>query len=105
MLKKEHPKQQTLSDEELKIVLKRVVWDYNISPDDLLAIFKGEMEGRGVDREQLYAKILNTYHWHQIIKWFGYEKSQSFLKDEVISMLFPVSYRQKMFNAKRILRA
>jgi hypothetical protein len=25
-----------LTDEELKVILKRVVWDYNISEDDLL---------------------------------------------------------------------
>jgi hypothetical protein len=96
---------EPLTDEKLKVILKRVVWDYNISEDDLLEIYKGNMEGRGVNQVQLKAKLLNTYPWHQLIKWFGFETSRGFLKDEIIQMIFPASYRQKLFHAKRILRA
>lgn len=104
MLKK-NTTQKPLSDEELKVILKQVVWDYNISADDLLAIFKGKMEGKGVNELQLKAKLLNSYPWHQLINWFGFETALSFLKDEIIQMIFPVSYRKKILNAKRILRA
>ncbi|MCK9480985.1 MAG: hypothetical protein M0R38_04380 [Bacteroidia bacterium] len=103
-MSKKIPIQKPLSDDELKIILKRVVWDYNISPDDLLAIFKGEMEGRGIDTAQLQAKLLNGYQWHNLIKWFGYETVRTFLRDEVIKAIFPASYRQKLLNAKTILR-
>jgi len=96
---------KTLTDEELKVILKRVVWDYNITGDDLLEIYKGNMEGKGVNQAQLKAKLLNTYSWHQLIKWFGFETTQDFLRDEIVQLIFPASYRQKLFHAKRILRA
>lgn len=103
MLKKEHPKQQTLSDEELKIVLKRVVWDYNISPDDLLAIFKGEMEGRGVNMVQLKSRLLNSYSWYQLLDMFGYDGAVLLLKDEIIQLLWPKSVKSTYTNVKSLL--
>ncbi len=96
--------QYPISDEELKKVLKRVVWDYNISPDELLAIFKGEKEGNSVNIIQLQAKLLNGYQWHDLIKWFGADTVKSFLKDEVIQQIFPPSYKNKLYHAKEILR-
>ena len=94
----------TISDDELKIILKRVVWDYNISSEDLLAIFKGDKAGNSVDLIQLQAKLLNSYQWHQLIKWFGIETVKSYLKDEVIQKIFPPSYKNKLYHAKEILR-
>jgi hypothetical protein len=95
---------QTLSENELKGILKKVVWDYNITPADLLAIFNGEMKSAALDQTQLHAKLLNSYSWHQLIKWFGFEKALNFLSDEAIRMIFPASYRQKLLHAKEILR-
>ncbi|MCC6768731.1 MAG: hypothetical protein IT240_06780 [Bacteroidia bacterium] len=89
-----------LSEQELKTILTRVVWDYYISPDELLAVFYGEESSKGVNQVQLYAKLLNAYSWHQLIKWFGFEKARTILREEAIQMVFPASYRQKLLNAK-----
>jgi hypothetical protein len=70
-----------------------------------LEIYRGNRVGKGVNQAQLKAKLLNTYSWHQLIMWFGFETTRDFLKDEIIQMIFPASYRQKLFHAKRILRA
>ncbi|MBX7203531.1 MAG: hypothetical protein K1X77_10710, partial [Bacteroidia bacterium] len=55
---------------------------------------------KGVNQVQLYAKLLNAYSWHQLIKWFGFEKARTILREEAIQMVFPASYRQKLLNAK-----
>jgi hypothetical protein len=92
-----------LTDEELKVILKRVVWDYNISGDDLLEIYKGNKEGRGVNQVQLKAKLLNTYSWYKLVDMLGYNEAVSLLKEDIIKMLWPKSLRLKYTHVKSIL--
>lgn len=95
---------QSISENELQGILKKVVWDYNIDTKDLMAIFNGEAKNLALDQTQLFAKLLNTYSWHQLIKWFGFERACSFLSDEAIQMIYPASYRKTLLHAKEILR-
>lgn len=92
-----------LTDEELKVILKRVVWDYNISGDDLLEIYKGNMEGRGVNQVQLKAKLLNTYSWYKLVDMLGYNETVSLLKEDIIKMLWSKSLRLTYTHVKSIL--
>lgn len=94
----------TLTDNELGAILKRVVWDYAITPEQLVHIFKGHQQVPSLDRATLHARLLNGYAWHQLIRWFGFETTRSFLREETIIKVFPPSYRRKLTYAQRVLQ-
>ncbi len=94
-----------LSRQELGLILKKVVWEYEVSPDDLVYIFFDEKKVPGLSKEHLQAKLLKGYSWHQLIRWFGFETAKAFLTDEVISKVFPLSYRKRFQHVKNILHA
>lgn len=89
--------------DNLKAMLKRVVWDYDISEDDLLKIFLGKKEGHALNEGQLKARILNTYNWYFLLNFFGKEVAMNFLDDKVTKYLFPRSLKEKYVRAGKIL--
>jgi hypothetical protein len=94
-----------VSRQELGLILKKVVWEYEASPDDLAHIFLDEKKMSGLSKTQLQAKLLKGYSWHQLIRWFGFETAKSFLTDEAIRNVFPPSYRKRFQHVKNILHA
>jgi hypothetical protein len=95
----------SLSDAELGGILKRVVWDYDLSEEQLVPIFKGLQQAGGLNQATLFARLLNGYSWYQLIQWFGFETTQTFLNDDAIAKVFPPSYRRKLIYAQQVLRA
>lgn len=84
-------------------MLKRVVWDYNISEDDLLEIFLHDKKGHSMNKADLQARLLGYYNWHRIIRILGYPGAFDLLNDEAISRIFPKSYQKKLYGLRDLL--
>ena len=88
---------------ELEIALKNVFWDYNIDSKELVNIFYGISSTTSINRNIVCSKLLNGLSWHNLIKIIGLNESIKLLDDNILRTIFPPSYRNSLFNAKRIL--
>lgn len=98
-------KKHNIDNDKLKALLKGVVWDYNISEEDLVEIFFEKKIGQALNADQLKARLLNTYNWYFLLNFFGKEGVIEFLDDKVTKYLFPRSLRDKYVRAGKILYA
>lgn len=89
--------------ENLKILLKQVVWDYNFDDNDLVDIYLGKKTNPTISPNELMVKLLNGYSWHKLIKVLGRDVTKSLLTDEVLNCIYPKSYKKNLINARRIL--
>lgn len=65
---------------ELKKMLKRIVWDYNISEDDLLKIFLHNEKEHSMNKPDIESRLLGYYNWHRLIRVLGYQGSVKIIK-------------------------
>lgn len=93
----------TVHIEELKEMLKGIVWDYNISEDELLQVFLDDKKGLSITRPEIETRLLGYYGWHRIIKVVGRDCAFDMLRDEVISRIFPKSYQKRLYGVRSIL--
>lgn len=88
---------------ELKKMLKRIVWDYNIGEDDLLEIFLHGKTGHSMNQVDIESRLLGYYGWHRLIRVLGYERAKGLLNDEAIIRIFPKSYQTTLYGLRSIL--
>jgi hypothetical protein len=89
--------------ENLKILLKQVVWDYNFDENELVDIYFGKKTSPTISPKELMAKLLNGYSWHKLIKILGIDLTKNMLTDDVLNCIYPKSYKNNLINARRIL--
>ena len=85
-------------------LLSQILWDYNISTEDIEAVLKGEKKLAGhYTREVLFQKMIESYSWFTIIQFFTPNEIQYLLTNQTISKLRSPSLRQKYeFVQKRL---
>ena len=89
---------------ERNVLLKQILWDYNISAKDIDAVLRGEKETAGhYNRDMLFQKIIESYSWFTIIQLFTPNDVKFLLNNQVINKLRSPSLRQKYeFVQKRL---
>ena len=89
---------------ERNIIMNQILWDYNISTEDIQAVLKGNSKLAGhYSREMIFQKILESYSWFTIIQLFTPNEIQDLLTQKTISKLRSPSLRQKYeFVQKRL---
>lgn len=85
-------------------LLSQILWDYDISIQDIEAVIKGEKKLAGhYTREMLFQKMLESYSWFTIIQLLTPVEIQYLLTNQAISKLRSPSLRQKYeFVQKRL---
>ena len=85
-------------------LLNQILWDYNISTEDIEAVLKGEKKIAGhYTREVIFRKMIETYSWFTIIQLFSPYEIQNLLTSNTISKLRSPSLRRKYeFVQKRL---
>jgi hypothetical protein len=92
------------SDDELLRRMKMMTWDTTLTPENLLAILKGDATGSNKDKQKgLYIKILNWFPWHEVRDMVQQDKLPDVLADDVIQGLFPRDLRDKYRYVKSLL--
>lgn len=89
---------------ERNTILKQILWDYNISAEEIDAVLRGEMKQAGhFSRDMIFVKILESYSWFTILQLFSPYQIKSLLTTQVISRLRSPSLRRKYeFVQKRL---
>lgn len=76
-------------DREEKIeILKSLMWDYDLTPENCLAVLEGKIERIGhYDAENIFKKTLESFPWYMIIELIPLVRIQQLLNDKVIQHL------------------
>lgn len=81
------------------------MWDYNISPEEVNKLVKGETKFAGhYDIDNLFRKMLESFPWFTIIKLFEINTIKGLLTDQMINKLRTPSLRKKYFYVKKRLQ-
>ena len=95
---------EKLSETEIKSLLTKFFWELNVNSDKLFLLLKGKIKKTGgIDRSNLYYRILTSCDWYTILKLIPRKDLNSLLKDEVLNRIFPKDLRDKYFYARKIL--
>ncbi len=92
------------TEEEIKKILKQINWDTPHTTEDFYKVFTGEVERvGGVDMQYIYMKLVKHLYFHDLYKLLGEKRLKDALSDEVIRGVFPQGFRERLYNAKRLL--
>lgn len=85
-------------------ILKRIIWDYHISPDEIYDFLRSDNEHLyHFTKEMLYIRILERLSWYEILELFSVSHIKEMLDKETIKKLRSESMRQKYEYARRVL--
>ena len=77
-------------------VLKQILWDYDISVEDIEAVLRGDRKLAGhYTQEMIFLKILESYSWFTVLQLFSPIQIKQLLTTQVIKKLRSASLRQK----------
>lgn len=84
--------------------IRRVLWDIEVDSYAVLQALDGRapIPGR-LEMATLYAKLLNSYSWHTLLRIIPAERLKEALGDDVLRRLWPVSLRSRYEYARELL--
>ena len=93
-----------MTREERYKIFRQVIWDYNISAEDVDNMLLGRSETAGhYDKQAILVKLLESFSWFTVVKLFSPEDLRQLLSDDVIRRLRFKSLRKKYeFVQKRL---
>ena len=92
-------------DKDKQLIYRQLMWDYDISPEDIDKLIKGEIQYAGhYDINSLFIKILNNFPWYTVIEILPIELVKKLLTDENINKLRFKSIRNQYAKLQKILR-
>ena len=97
-------KNNIMNIEDRYKILRQIMWDYKIPPEDVMEVLEGKKEKAGhYTRETLMVKLLESYPWFTIVELFTPEELRKLISDKVINKLRFKSLRTKYeFVQKRL---
>ena len=92
------------SEEEIKKILKQINWDTTHSTEELYKVFARKVDSiGGLTIGQIYMKLLKHLYFNDLYKLLGKERLKDALSDDIIRGVFPPLFRERLYNAKRLL--
>jgi hypothetical protein len=93
-----------LKQKEMQNLVKKILWDYKLSDEQIIRIYSGDLEIGGMNELKLKARLLNSYNWYTLIRELGFNEARQLLKPEIIQYLYPKSLQKKYMYAAGLLR-
>ncbi len=93
------------SENEIREILKGVVWDYNIDPYDLYLVALGKKEGLDfLDKEWALRRLLQSLSWYKLLELFGADFLRENLTPDLIRKIWPKGLRERYEIIRGILQ-
>lgn len=86
-------------------LIKKVLWDYQLSDEEIMGIYQGRLVIGGINDVKLKARLLNSYNWYTLVKELGFNNAQELLKPEIIKLLYPKALQESYTYAARVLQS
>ncbi|MCK4799048.1 MAG: hypothetical protein KAT05_16865 [Spirochaetes bacterium] len=85
-------------------ILKKIIWDYNISPEEVYKCLKGQIDKSGFyTRNDLILKMLEHLYWYEIIKVVPLEEIKAFLTVSNVKKIYPKGLQLKYEFLRKLL--
>lgn len=85
-----------LSREEKLKLMKGLMWDYNIPPEECLEVLEGTRAMAGhYNEDTLFGKLLETYPWFTILDLISLKRITYLLKEKTIKSIRSRSLQNK----------
>jgi hypothetical protein len=85
--------------------LKRICWDYDISPEEMFAVIGGEQSHAGHwNRDDLLVRMLERLSWYDLLEFYSPESLAEKLTTEVVQRVYLNEKRAKYERLAKILR-
>ena len=92
-------------DKNKEKIYRQLMWDYNISPEEVDKLIKGEAKFAGhYDINNLFRKMLESFPWFIILQIFEIDVIQKLLTDKTINKLRMPDLRNKYKYVKNRLQ-
>ena len=88
---------------QLKLLIRRSIWDYAIEDNALFDIWEGRKETFSFNKTKLRARLLLSTSWYQLIDVLGINGLKEILSDEVINSIRLKDLRNNFFYAQKAL--
>lgn len=85
-------------------LFKNILWDYRLSEEEILSIYRGDAEIGGMNESKLKARLLNSYNWYTLIQEMGFNEAKELLKPKIIQFLYPKTLQDTYTYAAGLLR-
>ncbi len=77
-----------ISREEKLDLLRRLMWDYNIAPEECLEALEGARTKAGhYTDETLFRKLIESYPWFTVLKLLPRERILQLMSDQTIQSI------------------
>jgi hypothetical protein len=92
-------------DQKRHKLLSQIVWDYNISTNELDNLLKGKIERAGhYTREMIFKKVIESYPWFTVLYLYPPNEILEYLTTDTIKQLRSKSLRVKYEFIRRRLQ-
>lgn len=69
-------------------IIKKILWDYNISGEDCISVLEGRQSSAGHYNEQnLFIKVLESFPWYTVMDLVPMDRIRTLLTEELINKL------------------
>ncbi len=87
------------------LCLKRICWDYDIRPEEILAVINGEKTHAGHwDLDALLVRMLEKLSWYDLLDFFTPTELSEKLTPEILNRIYVKEKREKYERLGKILR-
>ncbi len=84
--------------------LKKYFWDYNFEEEELQKVLDGRIIRTGhLDRAGLYARILTSAKWYDVVNTIGIDNLNEALSETVLKRIKSEDLKRKLRVAREIL--
>jgi hypothetical protein len=88
-----------------RLCLKRICWDYDIKPEEILAVLNGEKTHAGYwDLDALLVRMLEKLSWYDLLDFFTPTELAGKLTPEILNRIYVKETRGKYVRLGKILR-
>jgi len=92
-------------DQKRHKLLSQIMWDYNISTDELDDLLNGKIERAGhYTREMIFQKVIESYPWFMVLYLYDPNDILEYLTSDTIKQLRSKSLRLKYEFIRRRLQ-
>ena len=90
--------------ERIRLIMKHVVWDYDIDPYQLHEVVLGLREKAGhFDRQRVLLRMLERLSWYDLLDLLGVDLLRTLLTPGTIAQIRRRDVRERYEHIKRVL--
>jgi len=91
-------------DNRTETIINRLLWDYDINPNDVISVIKGEKKKCAHwDYEHILLRMLERLNWYDILFMLGKEKIKHDLTPSIISKIHNKDQKKRYEYIRRVL--